>query len=1008
MRRQILITCLLLLAICGYAQQITVSGVVTSNSDKLPLIGATVQVKGTTSGTITGLDGDYMLANVPSDAVLVFSTIGFETVEIPVNGRTMINLVMKEATELLDEVVVIGYGAVKKGDLTSSIAAVKGEDLKSLNTGNAMNSLQGKISGVQISSSGSPGATPRVIIRGVSTINGSNPLYVVDGMPVGDNINFLDQNDIESMQVLKDASASAIYGTRASNGVILITTKKGKVGATKFTFSANAGFQTMEKPDMAKASEYEYVFKARYLNDGTEPPYNSKNDITDAEGTDWWNESMRKTALVHNYNLSFSGGTEKLIYSANIGYYGQDSQYKVGNWQKLTARFSMEYKFNNIVKAGIDFTPKYEQWNDTPNLIGSIMAMDPTTPVMRNQDEWTDNEYDNYSRSHNSEVWNPVASMARMDKHSDEYGLLATPYISVEPLKGLIFRSQLGVNARFRLSDEFTPEFFIDNLEKADYSTAKRTMKNWVDWNWTNTLTWMKTFNQKHNLNLMGGYTMERFQTYWLEGSRENTPTNDDLLHYVSSGTQNPQASGLNEYSSLISYLGRVMYNFNEKYYVTASVRVDASSKFMADNRYAVFPAASLAWRVTGEDFMSGQHVFDNLKIRAGWGRVGNQSIDNSAYQSSISASDYVFGTNADRVIGTSLGSVGNTLLRWETVEDYNVGLDMAFLNNRLSVTAEWFYKQSYDMLIKKDNMLILGYPMWNGQMWENVGKMKATGWELSANWNDKKGDFSYGIGLNLSSVKNTAVKLIGTPIYTKSFNGDYIIRNEEGQEISQFYGYVADGLFQNQTEINAHTGEHGEILQPNAQPGDIRFKDLNNDGVINDDDKTYIGSAFPDLMVGANINLSWKNIDFMANFYGTVGNDVFNTTKTRYSGVGGENVYAGAYNAAWHGEGTSYDIPRLSANDANMNYKRVSSFFVEDGSYLRCKQLQIGYTLPRDLTKVCTLRLSFSAQNPFTITKYSGMDPEAAATGAVTESGVDEAGYPNPRTYLFGININF
>lgn len=1008
MRRQILITCLLLLAICGYAQQITVSGVVTSNSDKLPLIGATVQVKGTTSGTITGLDGDYMLANVPSDAVLVFSTIGFETVEIPVNGRTMINLVMKEATELLDEVVVIGYGAVKKGDLTSSIAAVKGEDLKSLNTGNAMNSLQGKISGVQISSSGSPGATPRVIIRGVSTINGSNPLYVVDGMPVGDNINFLDQNDIESMQVLKDASASAIYGTRASNGVILITTKKGKVGATKFTFSANAGFQTMEKPDMAKASEYEYVFKARYLNDGTEPPYNSKNDITDAEGTDWWNESMRKTALVHNYNLSFSGGTEKLIYSANIGYYGQDSQYKVGNWQKLTARFSMEYKFNNIVKAGIDFTPKYEQWNDTPNLIGSIMAMDPTTPVMRNQDEWTDNEYDNYSRSHNSEVWNPVASMARMDKHSDEYGLLATPYISVEPLKGLIFRSQLGVNARFRLSDEFTPEFFIDNLEKADYSTAKRTMKNWVDWNWTNTLTWMKTFNQKHNLNLMGGYTMERFQTYWLEGSRENTPTNDDLLHYVSSGTQNPQASGLNEYSSLISYLGRVMYNFNEKYYVTASVRVDGSSKFMADNRYAVFPAASLAWRVTGEDFMSGQHVFDNLKIRAGWGRVGNQSIDNSAYQSSISASDYVFGTNADRVIGTSLGSVGNTLLRWETVEDYNVGLDMAFLNNRLSVTAEWFYKQSYDMLIKKDNMLILGYPMWNGQMWENVGKMKATGWELSANWNDKKGDFSYGIGLNLSSVKNTAVKLIGTPIYTKSFNGDYIIRNEEGQEISQFYGYVADGLFQNQTEINAHTGEHGEILQPNAQPGDIRFKDLNNDGVINDDDKTYIGSAFPDLMVGANINLSWKNIDFMANFYGTVGNDVFNTTKTRYSGVGGENVYAGAYNSAWHGEGTSYDIPRLSANDANMNYKRVSSFFVEDGSYLRCKQLQIGYTLPRDLTKVCTLRLSFSAQNPFTITKYSGMDPEAAATGAVTESGVDEAGYPNPRTYLFGININF
>lgn len=598
--------------------------------------------------------------------------------------------------------------------------------------------------------------------------------------------------------------------------------------------------------------------------------------------------------------------------------------------------------------------------------------------------------------------------MARMSKSSDEYGLLATPYISIEPIKGLVFRSQFGLNARFRLSDEFTPKFFLDNLEKADYSTAKRNMTNWVDWNWTNTLTWMKTFNEKHNLNLMGGYTMERFQTYWLEGSKDRIPTNDELLHYVSAGTQNPQATGLNEYSSLISYLGRVMYNFGERYYVTASVRVDGSSKFLKDNKYAVFPAASLAWRVTGENFMKNQHVFDNLKIRAGWGRVGNQSIDNSAYQSTITAADYVFGSNADRVIGTAVGSIGNSLLRWETVEDYNIGLDMAFLNNRLSVTAEWFRKQSHDMLLKKDNMLILGYPMWNGQMWENIGEMEAKGWELSVNWNDKKGDFSYGVGVNLSSIRNKAIKLNGAPIYTQSFNGDYIIRNEEGHEISQFYGYVADGLFQNQTEINAHTGEHGEILQPNAQPGDIRFKDLNNDGVLDDKDKTYIGSAFPDLMVGINVNFSWKNIDFMANFYGTIGNDVYNTTKGRYSGAGGENVYAGAYNAAWHGEGTSYDIPRLSVNDANMNYKRVSSFFVEDGSYLRCKQLQIGYTFPKTWTKVCTLRISFSAQNPFTITKYSGMDPEAAATGAVTESGVDWAGYPNPRTYLFGLNINF
>ena len=337
-----------------YAQQGNLTGTAIAASDKEPMIGLTVLVKGTTNGTVTDLDGNYTLTNVPKDATIVFSMIGYKTQEVKVNGKNVINVVMEDDTQALDEVVVIGYGAVKKSDLTSSISAIKGDELKKLTGGNAMNALQGKINGVQITGGGGPGTSPRVIIRGVSTVNGSDPLYVVDGMPVGTNINFLDQNDIESMQVLKDASAAAIYGTRGSNGVVLITTKKGKKGATQFGFSASAGFQTLKKPEMAKASEYEYVFKARYINDNAEPRYNSKENITDAEGTDWWDESMKKTALIHNYNFNFSGGTDKLLYSANIGYFGQDSQYTVGNWQKLTARFSMEYTFNSIVKAGID------------------------------------------------------------------------------------------------------------------------------------------------------------------------------------------------------------------------------------------------------------------------------------------------------------------------------------------------------------------------------------------------------------------------------------------------------------------------------------------------------------------------------------------------------------------------------------------------------------------------------------------------------------------------------
>ena len=1003
----ILLSCLATMGLS--AQGIRVTGNVIDALDKEPMIGLAVSIKGTTNGTMTDANGNYTLTNVPGNATLVFSMIGYKTQEISVNNTTTIDAVMEEVVNELDDVVVIGYGVVRKGDLTSSISAVKGDQLKTLTTGNAMNSLQGKITGVQIANGGSPGSTPRVIIRGVSTVNGSNPLYVVDGMPVGDNINFLDQNDIESMQVLKDASAAAIYGTRGSNGVILITTKKGAKGDTKFSFTSSVGFQTLQKPDMAKASEYEYVQKARYINDGNEPRYKGIDDITDAQGTDWWDETMRDAALIHNYNLSLSGGTDKFLYSASVGYYYQNSQYQVGSWQKLNTRFTMDYIFNSVVKAGVDFAPRYENWKDTPDLLGAVMVMDPTTPVMKAQSEWTSNIYDNYSRSNNSEVWNPVASMDRMFKKTNEYALLANPYISIEPIKGLTLRSQFGVNARFRLADEFTPKFNIHSLEKADYSTAKRNHESWVDWNWTNTATYMKTFDEKHNLTAMAGYTMERFQNYKLMGSRDNTPTNDELLHYVNAGTMNPQAEGIDAYSSLISYLGRVMYNYDNKYYVTGSVRVDGSSKFPTGNKYATFPAVSLAWRVTGEDFMKNQHIFDDLKLRGGWGRVGNQNIDSEAYYSTIGGGDYVFGDSGNREIGTAVSSVGNMAIKWETVEDYGVGLDMTLLKNRLTVSADWFKKKSKDMLLKKDNLLISGYPMWNAQMWENIGTMDAKGWEFSIDWKDNIRDFSYQVGLNLSGVKNKAGELSGQAISTGSFNGDYAIRNDMYSEISRFYGYIADGIFQNQTEVNAHTNEYGNLIQPNAKPGDIRFRDLDGDGELTEKDKAWIGNAFPDLMIGFNLNMAYKGFDFVSNFYGTIGNDIYNTTMGRYSGAGGENVYAGTYNKVWHGEGTSHWLPRLTANDANMNYSRPSSFFVEDGSYFRCKLLQIGYTLPKEITKSTKIRVSFSAQNLFTITSYSGMDPEAPAAGdKVLETGIDKAGYPNPRTYLFGLNMNF
>lgn len=993
------------------AQSVKVTGnVVDSNNE--PVIGAYIKVKGSNRGAVTDLDGHYTI-DADKNATLVISYVGMANQEEKVGNRSQINFVLKDDANDLNEVVVIGYGQVKKGDLTSSISAIKGDKLEKLSTGNVMNALQGQVNGVQISGAGDPGASPRVIIRGVTTVNGSDPLYVVDGMPVGTNINFLNQNDIESMQVLKDASASAIYGTRASNGVILITTKKGKKGDAKFNVTATVGLQTLKKQNMADSQEYKKVFDARYTNDGNVSPFKGSADTY----TDWWKECINDVAVQQNYDLSFSGGNDKMIYSGSIGYYKQDSQYKVGQWQKLSARFSTEYNFNKIVKAGVDFTPRYEQWDDTPNLkdgspnlMSAIMAMDPTTPVMRPESEWTSNPYSNYERSHNNQEYNPVATVARLDSGGSEYGLLATPYVSLTPIKGLTIKSAFGLNARFRRTDSFNVNFFIDNLEQNQNNNATRKMENWVDWNWTNTVNYMTTLNKKHNINLMGGYTMERFQDYWAKSYSENIPNNDESLRYPSSGTKNPAATGTDSFTSLVSYLGRVMYNYAEKYYLTASIRVDGSSKFSKDNKWATFPSVSGAYRLTGEEFMKNQKVFDDIKIRAGWGKVGNQNIDNSAYLSSIGTTTYVFGGTPNRIIGSTVSGIGNTNLKWETVEDWNVGLDLALLQSRLKITADYFEKTSHDMLMKKDNLLILGYPMWNGQMWENVGKMKASGWELGINWNDQIQDFTYGVGLNLSQVKNKAVKLNGDYIWTGGFSGDYIVRNAEGESLSQFWGYKTAGIFQNETEVKSYTNEHGESLQPNAKPGDLRFVDLNNDGVIDSNDKTHIGNPFPDLMVGLNLNAAYKGFDLVANFYGTFGNDIFNKNIGRYAGTDGQNVYAGTYDKTWRTDNTGAEYPRLSVNDSNMNYKRVSDFFVEDGSYFRCKLLQIGYTLPKQwFNNKLNLRLSFSAQNLFTITNYSGADPEAASMGkSVTEAGIDYTGYPNPRTFLFGLNMSF
>ncbi len=1015
MKKHILLLFFALLAIGAWAQNLTVKGTVMSLSDNEPLIGASVMIQGAQGGVVTDIDGNYIISGVPADGTLVFSYVGFVSQTVKVGGRDIIDVALEETSSALDELVVVGYGAVKRSDLTSSISTVKGAEITEVTTGNAMDALQGKVTGVQIASGGGPGSAPKVMIRGVTTVGDSNPLYVVDGVPLNTgNINFINNNDIESMEVLKDASASAIYGTRASNGVIIITTKKGAAGKTAVEFNASAGFQNIKKPKMAWADTYEKVYNMRYQNDGRVAPWNSPYiNYSAVDGTDWWNEVVNEAALIQNYALSVRGGTEKYIYSLSVGYFRNNSQFDYGYWDKVNVRLNTEYNFSRVLKAGLDIAPNMENWEDTPNLFGAAMAMDPTTPVFKPEDQWDPaNPMNNYQRSYNNQEWNPAASLARMDTHTTKYSLLMNPYIQITPIKQLILRTQFGVNAWYQRNDYYNYAFHIDALEQNAKNSVGRNVKDGMNWTWNNTITYMDTFAEKHNLTVMAGFTAERFVDWWLDGSRQDIPGSSPLLHEVSAGTGDQFASGSKGSTSLASFLGRVNYNFDNRYYLTASFRADGSSKFPKGNKFGYFPSVSAAWRLSEEAFMADTRSWlDNAKVRLGWGRVGNQRISSDAYMTTLNNGvNYVFGLNPTRYPSTILGKMGNPDLRWETVEDIDFGIDASFLQNRLGVTFDIYQKTSHDMLYDKQSLLILGVPSWMGAITQNIGKMRARGWELSLNWTDTAGDFRYDLGVQLSGVRNKAIKFTGDgPILDGSGLPESIIKNEDGTLISRFFGYQADGLFQTWEDVYAHTDEHGKLVQPDAQPGDIRFVDRNHDGQLNEDDKTYIGNPYPDLMLGVNLGFWYKGFDLSANFYGTFGNDIFNLQRVRYSGGGGQNVYRNTLDKVWTGPGTSNDIPRLSYNDLNQNYTRVSSFFVEDGSYFRCKLLTLGYTLPKSIMREYSLRFYVSAQNPFTFTKYTGMDPERPFyDGGSIATGIDRANYPTPRTFLLGVDFKF
>ena len=1001
--------------------QNTVRGTVKDAGDGSALPGVNISVKGTTRGIFSDENGNYQIQASASET-LVFSYIGYVTQEFVVGNRTQLEVQLAADLINIDEVVVVGYGVMRKSDLTSSITKVSGETIQAMKTGNVGNALQGLAPGVLvISGSGVPGNEPTVMIRGITSINlSSSPLYVIDGMPMSTSINHLNPADIESIEVLKDASASAIYGSMASNGVIMITTKKGIVGKPTFNTEIIYGFQMM-KPvyEMANVQEYVEAMNLSYRNANLTIPFPDVSQYANRKATPWWDTGISKTSPELNANFSVRGGTDLHKYSVSLGYYQQDSFYKLtpqnASWQRFTARITNDFNFAKWISAGFMLNPRFEG-SGTPSNWGDYLTIDPITPIYKPAEQLTgdENEFSVYGRSDLSYVYNPVASNKRYFNRNRNIGLSGNAYIDLKPIPELVFKTYLGYDYRFQFRDQFQPDYSIDPAhEKLEVNRVERWHNLRSMYSWQNTLTWLKSFDQ-NNVTVMIGNTMDRSENRTLNGSRDGLPNNSEPLRELTAGTLNPSVDGNTEVTrALLSYFGRVNYNYANRYLLTATMRRDGSSKFMTRNKWANFPSASIAWQLGNENFMqSASDVVNILKLRAGWGQVGNDGIPSSVYESLLSSNYYVY--NEAFVNQTWIRSLKNEDIKWETVEDISFGVDFGLWQNKWSGSVDYYVKNTKDMLFQKPYPLYSGFPS-TATIWTNVGSMRSKGFDISISHRNNIQDFKYNVTLNFTTFDVEVTKMASetTVLYGAAITNSNVMRTktEVGDEPGYFWGYKTDGIFQSEAEVNAHVNSQGALLQPRAKPGDIRFVDWNGDGAVNGDDRTKLGSPWADFTAGLNINLEYKGFDLMAHFYGSYGNELSNwdVTNGLHNGNSGTNFIKGITQKAWNGEGTSNRIPILKRSDDNENYIRFSSLHVEDGSYLRMKSLQLGYTLPKRLTNqlgVSRARIHVSGQNLLTLTNFSGTDPEIA--GGTLSFGFAGWTYPQLKSILFGVNVSF
>lgn len=1039
--RKILVTALLAWTMgVAWAQDVAVHGRVVDNAGQ-PLPGVNIVVDGTTIGTVTDMDGNYTIS-APRGASLVYTFIGYNENRVEMeDGRNRYDVTLNEMISDLSEIVVVGYGVQKKSVVTASIAKVGADDLSGTTPVRVDNALKGMASGVTVTSaSGQPGAAAQIRIRGIGTINNSDPLYIVDGMPIEGGIDYLNPSDIESIEVLKDAASGAIYGTRAANGVIMVTTKGGKKGKVTVNYSFTGGLSSPWKHrDVLNATEYAVMMNEGLINNGEAPIYDDPYSL--GEGTDWQDELFNDNAPSQSHELSISGATDRVNYYISMGYNHQEGivggDRDRSNYRRLTLRSNTSYvlfdstserdwlgKFTlgtNISYARIHSKniDANSQWGSA---LGSALYLSPTLKPTVSGDEAKAQAdkygsqymlYDGDGRMYTIpgssylEMNNPLAMLSLPGDDNWSHKIVANLSADLEIGWGVKYRFTYGADLSFWGADGYTPLYYLSGNNRATISNAHQSSDRGTVWQLENVLTWDKTFG-KHAINLVAGQSAMQNTGKSLYGNVQNLKDMNKPYMNNSSAEQSRgemSASGGPTYEhTLSSYFFRASYNYDERYMAQITVRRDGSSRFGANNRYATFPSFSLGWNVLNEPYVSAPDWLCNVKLRGSWGKNGNDNIGDFTY-AAWTASPYnsIIGSGETVVNGVQAGALANPDLKWEESIQTDLGLDLGFFSNSLTFSFDWYKKKTSGMIIEMPIPNYVGADAPLG----NVGDMENTGVEIEIGYKWKAGPVSMHAKGNASFLKNTLTNLgntSGSLELDNMQNTGTITRASNGEPFPYFYGYKTAGIFQNVAEVANYKNAKGELIQPDAVPGDVRFVDVDGDGKITAADRTKIGKGMPDWTYGLTIGADWNGIDFMVLFQGTAGNDIYDAT--RRTDVSPANLPSYILNR-WTGEGTSNKYPRHVVGDGK-NWQS-SDLYVTDGSYFRLKNIQLGYTLPRALTNkifIDRLRVFVGAENLLTLTKYAGFDPEISSGG--TSLGVDYGVYPQSRTFNFGANISF